>query len=165
MGDACDCCCNVIWFIFGGFQMCIIWCITGAILCCTICGIPIGLQCFKIGCFALCPFGKDIVHKDDSLSCCYCFLNVIWILTGGLFLCIMEGFIGVIYCITICGIPFGLQHFKLARLALMPFGADVVEKDALANAGGVIVQPPPVVVVQQGYTPPVQPYTPPPAYY
>ena len=96
------------------------------------------------------------MYKDDSLSCCYCFLNVIWILTGGLFLCIMEGFIGVIYCITICGIPFGLQHFKLARLALMPFGAVVVEKDALANAGGVIVQPPPVVVVQQGYTPPVQ---------
>ena len=86
MGDACDCCCNVIWFIFGGFEMCIIWCITGVILCCTICGIPIGLQCFKIGCFALCPFGKDITYKDDPLSCCNCFLNIIWILTGGLFL-------------------------------------------------------------------------------
>ena len=73
-------CCNILWFIFGGFEICLMWCISGVILCCTICGIPAGIQCFKIGCFALCPFGKEIQPKPEGRSCCECFLNCLWII-------------------------------------------------------------------------------------
>ena len=162
MGDGCDCCCNILWFIFGGFEIGLLWLISGCILCITICGIPLGLECFKIGCFAMCPFGKDIQPSTDTYSCCFCFCNVIWILLCGLVICILEGITGVLFCITICGIPFGLQHFKLAKIALMPFGAVIVDTDTPGiNRPLVAARPPPVVVVQQNYSP----YTPPPTYY
>ena len=155
-------CCNVLWVIFGGFFDCLAWCFFGAILCITIIGIPAGTQCFKIGCFAMCPFGKDIQPSTDTYSCCFCFCNVIWILLCGLVICILEGITGVLFCITICGIPFGLQHFKLAKIALMPFGAVIVDTDTPGiTRPFVAARPPPVVVVQQNYSP----YTPPPTYY
>ena len=154
MGAGCDCCCNIIWFIFGGFEIGLIWCIAGCFLCITICGIPMGLECFKIGCFAMCPFGKDITPSQDQGSCWNCVCNCIWIILCGLIICIMEGICGVLYCITICGIPFGLQHFKLARIALTPFGAVIVDKDAAPMAQPMVMTTsPPIVVVQPGYTP------------
>ena len=154
-------CCNILWFIFGGFEICLMWCISGVILCCTICGIPAGIQCFKIGCFALCPFGKEIQPKPEGRSCCECFLNCLWIIFWGLWLCIMEGIFGIMCCITICGIPFGIQHFKLAKICLMPFGSVIVDMDETQVVPGAPVQQPPIVVVEQTYTPPPPP---PPAY-
>ena len=110
----------------------------------------------------MCPFGKDITPSQDTYSCWNCFCNVIWIIFCGLIICILEGICGVLYCITICGIPFGLQHFKLAKIALMPFGAVIVDKDA-PGIGRPLAgsTPPPVIVVQQNYAP----YTPPATYY
>ena len=159
MGEGCDCCCNIIWFIFGGFEIGLMWLISGCILCITICGIPMGLQCFKIGCFAMCPFGKDIAPSQDASDCCNCCCNIIWILLCGLYICILEGITGVLFCITICGIPFGLQHFKLARIALTPFGSVITDKNATPVAQPIVMTtPPPVVVVQPGYTPPPPTY-------
>ena len=154
MGDGCDCCCNILWFIFGGFETGLIWCIAGCFLCISIIGIPMGMECFKIGCFAMCPFGKDITPSQDTYSCCFCFCNVIWIIFCGLIICILEGICGVLYCITICGIPFGLQHFKLAKIALMPFGAVIVDKNASPMGQKMATTTPAtIVVVQPGNTP------------
>ena len=154
-------CCNILWFIFGGFEICLMWCISGVILCCTICGIPAGIQCFKIGCFALCPFGRKIVPKEGGYDGCDMCLNIIWVILAGLWIAIVEGLFGVILCITIIGIPFGLQHFKIAQIAFMPFGSRIVDMDEVQVVPGAPVQQPPIVVVQQTYTPPPPP---PPVY-
>ena len=159
-----NCCCNVIWVIFGGFFVCLDWCIPGVILCITIIGIPAGLQCFKIGYFALCPFGRKIVGKPGSNESCNCILNIIWVILAGLWIAIGEAIIGVLYCITICGIPFGLQHFKIAAIAFAPFGAEILDEDAQPVQSPIVVintgsQPPNYgYPTQPGYNPPGQPF-------
>ena len=152
--DSANCCCNVLWFIFGGLEICLIWCIYGVALCCTIIGIPLGIQCFKIGCFALFPFGKEIVEKQGGATFCDCILNIIWIILGGLIIAFFECFVGVLYCITICGIPFGLQHFKLAQIALTPFGRTILDTGNIPNRAAAGQ---PIIVVTQpqpAYAPP-----------
>lgn len=114
---------NLIWFIFGGALSGISWCITGLLWCITIVGIPIGLQCFKIAGITFFPFGKDVRYGGGVGSF---FLNIIWLIFSGLWLALEHLLWGVILSVTIVGIPFGLQQFKLAKLALMPFGAEVV---------------------------------------
>ena len=113
---------NILWFILGGFVMALGWFITGLLWCITIIGIPIGLQAFKIAKLSLFPFGKKVKlgHGAGSLI-----LNVLWLIFGGLSLAIGSFIIGCLFCITIIGIPFGKQHFKLAKLALLPFGATI----------------------------------------
>ena len=159
-----NCCCNVIWVIFGGFFIWLGWCIPGIILCITIIGIPAGLQCFKIGYFALCPFGRKIAGKQGSNDTCNCILNIIWVILAGLWIAIGEAIIGVLYCITICGIPFGLQHFKIAAIAFAPFGAEILDEDAQPVQSPIVVinagsQPPNYgYPTQPGYNPPGQPF-------
>lgn len=114
---------NLLWFVFGGFLMGMSWLITGIIWCITIIGIPIGLQCFKFAGLAFFPFGKEIVYGGGAGSL---LLNIIWIIVSGLALAIEATLIGIFFCITIVGIPFGLQCFKIAKLALMPFGSKVI---------------------------------------
>ena len=117
---------NIIWIIFGGLFESIAWLIIGIFFCITIIGIPFGLQCFKIAMLVICPFGKEIEYSRKS-GCCQLIGNIIWIIFCGLFLAIYNLFVGCLYCITIIGIPFGLQFFKLAQLSFIPFGAKVVE--------------------------------------
>ena len=117
---------NIIWIIFGGLAESIAWLLIGIFFCITIIGIPFGLQCFKIAMLVICPFGKEIEYSRKS-GCCQLIGNIIWIIFCGLFLAIFNLFVGCFYCITIIGIPFGLQFFKLARLSFMPFGAKVIE--------------------------------------
>ena len=113
---------NILWFIFGGCTLGLGWLIAGVLWCISIVGIPIGIQCFKFASLAFFPFGKDIVYGGGTIS----FLtNMIWIIVSGLPLAIEAAVIGLIFCITIVGIPFGLQCFKIAKLALMPFGARI----------------------------------------
>lgn len=113
---------NLLWFVFGGFVMGLSWLLAGILWCITIIGIPIGLQCFKFASLAFFPFGKEIVYGGGAGSL---ILNIIWIIVSGLALAIEAALIGLIFCITIIGIPFGLQCFKIAKLALMPFGSQV----------------------------------------
>ena len=113
---------NIIWFVFGGFIMALGWLIAGILCCITIIGIPIGLQAFKLAGLAIWPFGKEVVYGGGVGSF---ILNIIWIIFGGLLLTLCHLFLGILFFITILGIPFGKQHFKLAKLALMPFGASV----------------------------------------
>lgn len=113
---------NLLWVVFGGFWQWLEWCITGVLWCCTIVGIPVGVQCFKLASLALFPFGKKVVYNGGTGSL---LLNILWLIFGGLPLAVTSCVNGLLFCVTIIGIPFGLQCFKQAKLALMPFGAEV----------------------------------------
>jgi uncharacterized membrane protein YccF (DUF307 family) len=113
---------NIIWFICGGFISGISWILIGCLWCITIVGIPIGLQCFKFAGLSFFPFGKEVRYGGGVGSL---ILNILWLIFSGIPLAIESAAMGVVLCITIIGIPFGLQHFKLAKLALMPFGATI----------------------------------------
>jgi uncharacterized membrane protein YccF (DUF307 family) len=117
---------NIIWLIFGGLLMSASYFILGLAYCITIIGIPVGVQLFKLGLLSLSPFGHDVVERDGVMGCWSMFLNVLWIVFGGLEMALTHAVIGLLFCITIVGIPFGMQHFKLAILALMPFGKEIV---------------------------------------
>ena len=114
---------NIAWFILAGFWQWLGWGIVGILWCCTIVGIPVGVQCFKMASLSLFPFGKRVVYRGGAGSL---LLNILWICFGGLGLTIALVANGLLLCATIIGIPFGLQCFKQARLALMPFGAEVI---------------------------------------
>ena len=116
---------NILWVIFGGLLSFLGWILTGCLWCITILGIPVGLQCFKLSSISLNPFGKEILYGGGAGSF---ILNVIWFLISGLWLALGNLLLGCILCITIVGIPFGLQFFKIARLAMAPFGAEVVRE-------------------------------------
>ena len=117
---------NLIWLIFGGLVGAISWFLAGCLWCITIIGIPVGLQCFKIAGLSLWPFGKQVVYSSSSMSL---IVNIIWLIVSGLPLAIGHFISGLLLCITIIGIPFGRQSFKLAQLALMPFGTRVVSSN------------------------------------
>ena len=114
---------NILWFILGGLESGLCWLLAGLIWCVTIIGIPIGLQCFKLAGLVFWPFGKEIRYGGGAFS----FLaNLLWIIFSGLPLAIVNVVFGCLWCITIVGIPFGKQFFKIAKLSLMPFGAEVI---------------------------------------
>lgn len=114
---------NILWFLFGGCLSGLSWCLAGLLWCITIIGIPVGKQCFKFASLSFFPFGKEVRYGGGAPSL---FLNIIWIIVSGLPLALESAAMGCLLCITIAGIPFGLQHFKIAKLALMPFGSDIL---------------------------------------
>lgn len=111
---------NTLWFIFGGCISGLSWCLAGCLWCVTIIGIPVGLQCFKLASLSFFPFGKEVRYGGGAVSF---LVNLIWLVLSGLPLALEHALIGLLLCVTVIGIPFGLQQFKLAKLALMPFGA------------------------------------------
>ena len=113
---------NIIWLLFGGIFVAVEYFIASIGLFITIIGIPFGLQTVKLGILALWPFGSEIVHKQSPHGCLSTLMNIIWFFIGGIWIFLSHIFWGVLFCITIIGIPFGMQHFKLAGLALTPFG-------------------------------------------
>jgi len=118
---------NIIWLIFGGLIIALVYFLSGIILLITVIGIPFGLQLFKIGSFALLPFGYKSVPKEKQSGCLYVIFNIIWLLTGGLSLALTHAVFALIFAVTIIGIPFASQHLKLAGLALTPFGFKIVK--------------------------------------
>jgi uncharacterized membrane protein YccF (DUF307 family) len=115
---------NIVWFILGGFWGGVLWLFSGVFWCVTIIGIPYGLQCFKFATLSFCPFGKTVIYSASGVSF---IVNVIWFLLNGWWMALRYFLLGCVWCITIIGIPFGKQCFKLARLSLSPFGATVVK--------------------------------------
>lgn len=115
---------NLLWIILGGLLSALGWILVGCVWCITIIGIPVGLQCFKLSSISFNPFGKEVHHISTGAGSFL--LNVLWFLFGGLALALGNFLIGIVLCITIIGIPFGKQFFKIAGLALYPFGAEVV---------------------------------------
>lgn len=119
---------NLLWLICGGIFIALEYLISSLLLMITIIGIPFGIQTLKLGFLALLPFGKTVQSCPSSNGCISVFMNILWIVTGGIIICLSHLAWGILLCCTIIGIPFGLQHFKLASLALTPFGKTIVEK-------------------------------------
>lgn len=116
---------NLIWLIFGGIEIAIEYLGASLLLMLTIVGIPFGLQTIKLALVALWPFGATIEDADFPSGCLAGLMNVIWWIVGGIPVALTHLGFGLLLCITIVGIPWGIQHFKLMRLALFPFGNDV----------------------------------------
>ena len=119
---------NIIWLLFGGIVIAIEYLVSSIVLIVTIIGIPFGLQTLKLATLALWPFGAEIHTNKNSSGCLSVLMNIIWILIGGIWISLSHLLFGVFLCITIIGIPFGIQHFKMAGLALTPFAKEIVYK-------------------------------------
>lgn len=119
---------NLVWLIFGGIIIAIEYFIGSIFLMITIVGIPFGIQTLKMASLSLWPFGRDTVVHTRASGCLYILMNIIWLITGGIWIAITHTIFGLLLCITIIGIPFGLQHFKLTAIALSPFGRDIINK-------------------------------------
>jgi uncharacterized membrane protein YccF (DUF307 family) len=118
---------NIVWLVFGGIIVAIEYCIGSLLLMITIVGIPFGLQTLKLAGLAIWPFGRDTTANSKSSGCLSVIMNILWLIFGGLWIAISHAIFGALLCITIIGIPFGLQHFKLAVVALSPFGRKIVK--------------------------------------
>ena len=116
---------NILWMVLGGFIISLYYAIVGLLFCISIIGIPFGMQLFKMAGLALWPFGHDVTPGANDGGCLSLIMNVIWIVLGGIEIALMHVTLGIGFCITIVGIPFGLQHFKMALLALVPFGKEI----------------------------------------
>jgi uncharacterized membrane protein YccF (DUF307 family) len=117
---------NLIWLILGGIIIAVEYFIGSIVLIITIIGIPFGIQTLKMGALALWPFGRDTRVHERASGCLYILMNVLWLLCGGIWIALTHALFGLALCITIIGIPFGMQHFKLTAIALNPFGRDIV---------------------------------------
>ena len=117
---------NLVWLIMGGLITALMYWLAGLVMCITIIGIPFGVQLFKIGTMALWPFGHDLVPKENAGGCLSITFNVLWILLGWWEIALTHLTFGLILCCTIVGIPWGVQHFKLAIGSLLPFGKEVM---------------------------------------
>ncbi len=116
---------NILWLILGGLLVAVIYILVGLLMCITIIGIPFGLQLFKFANYALWPFGREIVDGPGQPGCVSIVMNLIWILLGWWEIAVIHLIFGLICCITIVGIPFGVQHFKMALLSVFPFGKEI----------------------------------------
>ena len=116
---------NILWFILGGFIIFLFYLVGSLLLFVTIIGIPFGIQTLKMSVLGLAPFDKKIKRDRSSGSALSVVLNVIWIILPGLELAITHFILGILCGITIIGIPFAKQHFKLMKVALIPFGYEV----------------------------------------
>jgi uncharacterized membrane protein YccF (DUF307 family) len=95
-------------------------------LCISVVGIPWGLQCFKLAGLVLFPFGRQVVSNTAGTGCLSLLCNIIWLLCGGLYTALVHVVFGLLLTITIIGIPFARQHFKLVEISMMPFGKTIL---------------------------------------
>ena len=115
---------NIIWLIVGGFLAGLGYIIGGIALCLTIVGIPFGIQTMKIGVATFAPFGREVQEIENANSVGNTIFNMIWIILFGWEIALAHLVHGLLLAITIVGLPFAKQHFKLIPLALLPFGRD-----------------------------------------
>lgn len=134
---------NIIWLVLCGFWLFLGYLLAGVILCVLIFTIPWGIASFRIGRYALWPFGKTVVAKPTSGA--FSFIgNVIWFLLAGWWLALGHIVSGVALAITIVGIPLAIADFKMIPVSLAPLGKQIVDVDALVPAGAVVVATGPV---------------------
>jgi uncharacterized membrane protein YccF (DUF307 family) len=125
---------NVIWFVFAGLWTAIGYAIAALIMFILIITIPFGVAALRIGIFALWPFGKTVVRREDA-GAASAIGNVIWFLLAGWWLILLHVVTGVLLCITIIGIPLGLANFKMIAVTLTPFGRDIVSIEEAERRG------------------------------
>ncbi|ORT59723.1 YccF domain-containing protein [Streptomyces sp. CB03238] len=119
---------NLIWLIFGGFWLFLGYMVAGLLLCITVIGIPFGLAAFRIGLYALWPFGQTVVDRRDA-GAASCLGNVLWLVLAGWWLALGHILTGIALCVTIIGIPLGVANFKLIPVSLLPLGKEIVPSD------------------------------------
>ncbi len=117
---------NIIWLVFGGIIISAEYLISSILMMLTIIGIPFGIQTLKLAVLALWPFGSEIRESQHNMGCLSTIMNVIWFFVGGIWIALTHLLFGVLFAITIIGLPFAMQHFKLAGLALTPFGREII---------------------------------------
>ena len=115
---------NIFWFLLGGGIISLLWFIAALLFFVTIIGIALGIHCMIFAGFLLYPFRRSIEYSNKMG---HFLINILWIMLCGWEIAIVSFCIGLIWCITIIGIPFGIQSIKFAQLAIMPFGAEVVK--------------------------------------
>ena len=118
---------NIFWLILGGLITALLYFVAGLVFCITIVGIPFGVQLMKIGAYALWPFGRELGFGEGEPGCLSTLGNILWIVLGWWEIALVHLVCGLIFCITIVGIPLGLTHFRIAKLSLFPFGQKVVK--------------------------------------
>ena len=116
---------NILWLILGGLVISLYYAFMAILFCITIIGIPFGVQLFKMAGLALWPFGHEVTPGPNDTGCLSILMNIIWIVLGGIEIALAHVSLGIAFCITIVGIPFGIQHFKMSILALVPFGKNI----------------------------------------
>jgi uncharacterized membrane protein YccF (DUF307 family) len=119
---------NVIWLFVSGLWLCLAYFLAGLLLCVTVIGIPFGIAAFRIGIYALWPFGYTAVERGDA-GTGSSVGNVLWLVLAGWWLALGHIITGIALCVTIIGIPFGIANFKLIPLSLMPLGKEIVPTD------------------------------------
>lgn len=117
---------NILWLLLGGLIVAAYYFIVGFLFCITIIGAPFGYQLIKMAGFALWPFGREVRSASNDGGCLSIFMNVLWIVLGGIEIALIHVTFGIALCCTIIGIPFGVQHFKMAILAVVPFGKEII---------------------------------------
>ena len=116
---------NLLWLVFGGLLIAIIYYAVGLLMCITIIGIPFGVQLFKLGTYALWPFGHELVDGPKESGCLSVVMNLLWILLGWWQIALLHLGCGLLFCITIIGIPWGVQHLRMALATVFPFGKEI----------------------------------------
>lgn len=113
---------NLFWLLLGGLITAFLYFAAGVVFCITIVGIPFGVQLMKIGAYALWPFGRELSFGDGEPGCLSTLGNILWVILGWWEIALVHLVCGLIFCVTIIGIPLGKTHFRIAKLSLMPFG-------------------------------------------
>ena len=135
---------NIIWLIFGGLVMALIYALAGILMFILIITIPFGVQAFKLAGFTLWPFGRTLVRREGAHGALSAIGNVLWFVLAGIWLAIGHVISAVLCAITIIGIPFAVAHLKLAGASLVPFGREVVPLSAASveeRRRGVAIAP------------------------
>lgn len=116
---------NIIWLVLGGIVITLLYYLAGLLMCLTLIGIPFGTQLFKLGTYTLWPFGHELVSGPQDSGCLPIVMNLLWILFGWWEIALLHLGCGLVFCITIVGIPWGMQHFRLAIASIFPFGKEI----------------------------------------
>lgn len=119
---------NIIWLVLSGFWLFLGYVLAGVLLCITVIGIPFGIASFRIGVYALWPFGYTTVERSDA-GAPSCIGNVLWLVLAGWWIALSHIVTGIALCVTIIGIPLAVANFKLIPVALVPFGREIVPTD------------------------------------
>ena len=127
---------NLIWLIFGGFFAAVGYMLGGLLVCLTIIGIPFGLQAMRIGGAMLAPFGKHVERDEAKHGAFKLIFDIIWLVVAGWEIAVSHIVFGLILGVTIIGLPWAKQHFKLVPVALMPFTYRL-SKRATGGAEGI----------------------------
>lgn len=117
------------------------WWVVGLLCFMTIVGIPWGKACFVIGQFTFFPFGKEAIDRkelsnqhDIGTGALGLLGNIIWFIFAGIWLAIGHVTSALACAVTVIGIPFAIQHLKLAGIALAPIGKTIVSKEVAEAA-------------------------------